>query len=71
VACRAPSSRPYPSSVSVWDEVRQALLDLERTGALTVYPDPRVTEARLPPMAITLAPRATDAADDLTPPLRS
>jgi len=55
----------YPAVVTVWDEMRLALLDLEGSGALTQYPDPRETEDRQPPIDITLAPWATDAAEDL------
>jgi hypothetical protein len=51
--------------VTVWDDVRQALLDFQGTGALTTYPDPRGTEDRPTPIQITLAPWATHAAEDL------
>jgi len=51
--------------MTVWDEVKLALLDLQGTGALTVYPDPGGTDARQPPIDITLASWATDAAEDL------
>lgn len=45
--CPATAKRltsPYPAQVAVWDEVKLALLDLQGTGALTQYPDPRGTE---------------------------
>ena len=48
-----------------WDDVRAALLDLEGSGALTQYPDPRSDEARQRPIEIHLAPWATDAAAEL------
>lgn len=51
--------------MTLWDEVKQALLDLEGAGALAQYPDPRGTEDRPPPFRIKLQPWATDAAADL------
>jgi hypothetical protein len=51
--------------VAVWDGVRAALLDLESSGALTQYPDPRSDQARQPPFVIHLAPWAADAASEL------
>jgi hypothetical protein len=51
--------------MTVWDELKIVLLDLEPQGVLTAYPDPRVDEGREPPFEIHLAPWATDAAEDL------
>jgi hypothetical protein len=51
--------------MTVWDELKVVLLDLEGSGALAAYPDPRVDEGREPPFEIHLAAWATDAAEDL------
>ena len=52
-------------SMSVWDQLKVALLNLEGSGALASYPDPSVDEGRQPPFVIRLAPWATDAAEEL------
>src|ERR1019366_6897906 len=51
--------------MTVWEELKPVLLDLEGSGALAAYPDPRMDEGREPPFGIDLAPWATDAAEDL------
>jgi hypothetical protein len=51
--------------MTVWDELKVALLDLEAAHALTGYPDPRSDAHREPPFEIHLAAWATDAAEDL------
>jgi hypothetical protein len=51
--------------MTTWDDLKAALLDLEGSGTLTQYPDPRSNEARQPPFEIHLAPWADDAAAKL------
>jgi hypothetical protein len=51
--------------MAVWDELKAVLLDLQGSGALAAYPDPRVDEGRNPPFSIRLAPWATDVAEQL------
>ncbi|MGD0985797.1 MAG: hypothetical protein ABSA65_18610 [Acidimicrobiales bacterium] len=51
--------------MTVWDELKGVLLELEDAGALVQYPDPRVDANRQPPFEIHLQPRATDAAESL------
>jgi len=51
--------------MTVWDELKVVLLDLEAAHALTGFPDPRSDAHREPPFEITLAPWATEAAEDL------
>jgi hypothetical protein len=51
--------------MAVWDELKAALVELQASGALSAYPDPRVDEGRNPPFRIRLAPWATDAAEEL------
>jgi len=55
----------YPARVTVWDDVKLALIDLEGTGALASHPNLTSSEDRPPPFRIKLAPWATDAAEDL------
>ncbi len=51
--------------MTVWDELKVVLLELESSGALVGYPDPRMDEGRQPPFGIDLAPWATDIAKEL------
>ena len=51
--------------MTVWDELKPVLLDLEAAHALTGYPDPRSDANRAPPIEIHLAAWATDAAENL------
>jgi hypothetical protein len=55
------------AGVAVWDELKPALVRLraEQPDALTRFPDPRVDAGRQPPFAITLAPWAVAAAEEL------
>ena len=63
---RIGAARQVPSvTMAVRDELRVVLLELEGSGALHAYPDPRVDESRNPPFRIRLAPWATDAAEEL------
>jgi hypothetical protein len=50
--------------MTTWDGLRVVLLELEDSGALTAYPDPRSDEGRQPPLEIHLAPWAVEAAQD-------
>ncbi|MGA2527654.1 MAG: hypothetical protein ABSG36_00675 [Acidimicrobiales bacterium] len=52
--------------MAVWDELKLVLLDLEGSGGLAAYPDPRMDEGREPPFGIDLAPWATDVAERLS-----
>ena len=52
-------------SVTVWNEVKLALLALEDTGALLSHPNLTSSEDRSPPIGIRLAPWAADIAEDL------
>jgi hypothetical protein len=40
--------------MTVWDELKVVLLELESSGALVRYPDPRVDEDCQPPFQIHL-----------------
>ena len=51
--------------MTIWDELKVVLLDLEGSGALAAYPDPRIDEDREPPFEIRLNPWATEAAETL------
>ena len=52
-------------TMTVWDEVKVVLLELEGSGALVQHPDPRVDDNRQPPFEIHLQPWATDIAEEL------
>ena len=52
-------------TVTVWDELKVVLLELEDAGALVQYPDPRVDDNRQPPFEIHFQPWATDVAESL------
>ena len=43
-------------TMTVWDELKVVLLELEGSGTLVVYPDPRVDDNRQPPFQIHLQP---------------
>lgn len=49
----------------VWDELKGVLLDLEGSGVLLRYPDPRGDEDRQPPIEIHLESFATATAEEL------
>lgn len=51
--------------MSVWEALKPRLLELEDTGALIGYPDPREDEGRQPPFWIHLAAWATGLAAEL------
>ena len=53
--------------MATWDNLKGALVTLRdrNPGALAGYPDPRVDRDRHPPFRISLAPWATDVAEDL------
>jgi len=51
--------------MAVWDELKIVLLDLEGSGALVSYPDPRSDVGQEPLFRIHLAPWATEAAENL------
>ncbi len=51
--------------MTMWDDVKAALRDLQASGVLTQYPSLDSDEARQPPFVIHLAPWATDAAEEL------
>jgi hypothetical protein len=51
--------------MTVCDELKVVLLELEGARALVMYPDPRVDDNRQPPFQIHLQPWATDAAEEL------
>ncbi|MGA2805269.1 MAG: hypothetical protein ABSF89_12910 [Acidimicrobiales bacterium] len=52
-------------TMTVWDELKVVLLELEGKGTLVMYPDPRVDDNRQPPFQIHLQAWATDAAESL------
>jgi hypothetical protein len=52
-------------TMTVWDELKVVLLDLQGSGALAAYPDPRVDEGREPPFEIRLQWWASEIADDV------
>jgi hypothetical protein len=52
-------------TMTVWDELKVVLLDLQGSGALVMYPDPRVDDNRQPPFQIRLQAWATNAAESL------
>jgi hypothetical protein len=51
--------------VTVWDELRPLLLDLEDTGCLLVWPNPRDDEGEKPPFGIDLETWGVDFAEEL------
>ncbi len=52
-------------TMTVWDELKIVLLELESSGAFVQHPDPRVDDNRQPPFEIHLQPWATDIAEEL------
>ena len=53
------------TTMTVWDELKVVLLDLESSGALVSYPDPSVDTHRQPPFEIRLQWWASEIAEDL------
>ena len=51
--------------MALWDELKVVLLDLEDSGALAPYPDPRMDERQEPPFEIRLQWWASEIAEDL------
>ena len=51
--------------MEIWEDLRLVLAELQDTGVLTSYPDPRRDRTDQPPFRVRLACWATDAAADL------
>jgi hypothetical protein len=52
-------------TMTVWNELKVVLLELESSGALLQHPDPQQDEGKQPPFLIALAPWATEVAEEL------